>query len=185
MMMGMNPMAQMGAMMMSNMQAMMANANKASGSGNSSDAGMMSMAAPPMPEQAPVDPRVKALCKEFSIDDQTCRTLHDAMKSREDYDEDIQALHQVMERAVNKGKKPLDVMLTQIRAIKAGRFAGKEVLDRDIWAFVEKYDLDDRVLGRLINTLNARPKAKKDDLKALDERLASALQPTGTRLSGA
>merc|ERR1719491_1539640 len=182
MMMGMNPMAQMGAMMMSNMQAMMANANKASGSGNSSDAGMMSMAAPPMPEQAPVDPRVRALCKEFSIDDQTCRTLHDAMKSREDYDEDIQALHQVMERAVNKGKKPLEVMLTQIRAIKAGRFAGKELLDKDIWAFAEKYNLDDRVLNRLIQTLNARKKTKKEDLEALDDRLSSAQQPTGLGL---
>ena len=28
----------------------------------------------------------------------------------EDYDEDIQALHQVVERAVSKGKKPLEVV---------------------------------------------------------------------------
>merc|ERR1719277_2571006 len=129
-----------------------------------------------------VDPRVRALCKEFGVDDQTCRTLHDAMKSREDYDEDIQALHQVMERAVNKGKKPLEVMLTQIRAIKAGRFAGKELLDKDIWAFAEKYNLDDRVLGRLIQTLNGRRETKKTDLRALDDRLSSAQQPTGLGL---
>merc|ERR1719491_2897067 len=151
-MQGMNPMA-----MMANMASMM---------GNMGNTGVA------VSDQAPVDPRVRALCKEFSIDARICNTLNDVMKSREDYDDDIQALHQLVLRAVNKGKKPLDVMLSQIRAIKAGRFAGKEVLDKDIWAFVEKYDLDDRVLGRLINTLNARPKAKKDDLKALDERLA-------------
>merc|ERR1719512_706852 len=173
MMMAMNPMA----MMAANMSAMMANARNAAAGTTSTPA--MAAPMPSMPEQAPVDPRVRALCKEFSIDDQTCRTLHDAMKSREDYDEDIQALHQVMERAVNKGKKPLEVMLTQIRAIKAGRFAGKELLDKDIWAFSEKYNLDDRVLGRLIQTLNNRRSTKKADLKALDERLSGAQQPTG------
>merc|ERR1740120_46436 len=118
-------------------------------------------ASTPQADQAPVDPRVKALCKEYSIDANTCRTLHDVMKTREDYDEDIQALSQLVQRSVNKGKKPLDVMLSQIRSIKAGRFAGKEVLDKDIWAFTEKYDLDDRVLGRLITTLNNRPKQRK------------------------
>merc|ERR1719512_697518 len=196
MMMAMNPMARMGAMMMGNM-ANMANMGAMMG-GNMPDMGAMmgGMAAaggaagsgpeaPVMPDQAPVDPRVRSLCKEFSIDDTTARTLHDAMTTREDYDEDIQALHQVMDRAVNKGKKPLEVILTQIRAIKAGRFAGKELLDKDIWAFSEKYNLDDRVLGRLIQTLNNRRSTKKADLKALDERLSGAQQPTGGRLSSA
>lgn len=172
---------------------MMNNSGSSSGQPNMPTMPSMSgMPSIPMPEQAPVDARVKALCKEFSIDDQTCRTLHDAMKSREDYDEDIQALHQVMERAVNKGKKPLEVMLTQIRAIKAGRFAGKELLDKDIWAFAEKYNLDDRVLNRLIQTLNGRRSTKKADLKALDERLSTVCRtppPTGStsasRLSSA
>merc|ERR1740121_2853770 len=171
----MNPMA----MMMQNMSAMMANMG-----GNASGGGELTMGAPlpPMPEQAAVDSRVKALCREFNIDDTTCRTLHDVMTSREDYDEDIQALHQVMQRAVNKGKKPLEVMLTQIRQIKAGRFAGKDLLDKDIWAFSEKYNLDDRVLGRLIQTLNGRRSTKKVDLAALDDRLSSALPPTGVGL---
>merc|ERR1740121_898374 len=168
----MNPMA----MMMQNMSAMMANMG-----GNASGGGEPTMGAPlpPMPEQAAVDSGVKALCREFQIDDTTCRTLHDVMTSREDYDEDIQALHQVMQRAVNKGKKPLEVMLTQIRQIKAGRFAGKDLLDKDIWSFAERYNLDDRVLNRLIQTLNGRKKTKKEDLKALDTRLASALLPDG------
>merc|ERR1719203_1278760 len=178
----MNPVVRMGAAMMAaaNMNAMMSNAGTANAAPTVTMPTMPAM--PAMHEQAPVDPRVKALCKEFSIDDQTCRTLHDAMKSREDYDEDIQALHQVMERAVNKGKKPLEVMLTQIHAIKAGRFAGKELLDKDIWAFAEKYNLDDRVLNRLIQTLNGRRSTKKADLKALDDRLSSAQQPTGLGL---
>merc|ERR1719203_207559 len=178
----MNPVVRMGAAMMAaaNMNAMMSNAGTANAAPTVTMPTMPAM--PAMHEQAPVDPRVKALCKEFSIDDQTCRTLHDAMKSREDYDEDLQALHQVMVRMVNKGKKPLEVILTQIRAIKAGRFAGKELLDKDIWGFAEKYNLDDRVLGRLIQTLNARKSTKKADLKALDERLSGAQQPTGLGL---
>merc|ERR1719296_223168 len=167
MMMAMNPMA----MMMQNMSAMMANM------GNTAGSNAMAAPLPAMPEQAAVDSRVKALCREFNIDDTTCRTLHDVMTSREDYDEDIQALHQVMQRAVNKGKKPLEVMLTQIRQIKAGRFAGKDLLDKEVWAFAEKYNLDDRVLGRLIQTLNNRKGTKKSDLAALDERLAAALEP--------
>merc|ERR1740121_826277 len=182
-MMAMNPMAQMGAAMMgANMQAMMASMGNAANASASSGAPAEGMPAPPSEQTTLIDPRVKALCKEFSIDEQTCKTLHEAMKSREDYDEDIQALHQVMERAVNKGKKPLEVMLTQIRAIKAGRFAGKELLDKDIWAFSEKYNLDDRVLGRLIQTLNGRRSTKKVDLRALDDRLSSAQQPTGLGL---
>merc|ERR1719367_2365389 len=126
-----------------------------------------------------LDPKVKGLCRDFGIDDDTCGKLHDAMKDREDFDEDIQALHKVMERATRDGKKPLVAMLTQIRAIKAGRFAGKELLDPDIWAFIEKYNLDDRVINRphghqpspdgLIQTLKSRRGKKKEDLKALDD----------------
>merc|ERR1740121_2025800 len=119
--MPMNPMAMMGAMLggMGNMGGMPA---------MSAEGASSTMAAStPQADQAPVDPRVKALCKEYSIDANTCRTLHDVMKTREDYDEDIQALSQLVQRSVNKGKKPLDVMLSQIRSIKAGRFAGKDV----------------------------------------------------------
>merc|ERR1740121_3317738 len=182
-MMAMNPMAQMGAAMMgANMQAMMASMGNAANASASSGAPAEGMPAPPSEQTTLIDPRVKAICKEFSIDDQTCRTLHEAMKSREDYDEDMQALHQVMERAVNKGKKPLEIMLTQIRAIRSGKFAGKELLDKDIWNFSEKYNLDDRVLNRLIQTLNARTATKKQDLRALDERLSAAQQPTGLGL---
>merc|ERR1719296_718795 len=173
MMGGMNPMmAMMG--MMSNMANM--------GAGSSDGSNSISPGGVPIADQAPIDHRVKALCREFTIDPNTTRILHDVMKQREDYDEDIQALQMLVQRAVNKGKKPLDVMLSQIRAIKSGKFPGKDILDKDIWAFTEKYDLDDRVLGRLITTVNARPKNRKNDLQALDERLSSAQKPTGLGL---
>jgi len=169
MMMCMNPM--MGMMMMQanmrNMAGMQAGAQGAQATQS---------AAPSEPDKL-LDPKVKAICRDFSIDDDTCGKLHDAMKDREDFDEDIQALHKVMERATRDGKKPLEAMLTQIRAIKSGRFAGKELLDPDIWAFIEKYNLDDRVINRLIQTLKSRRGKKKEDLKALDDRLGNAQQP--------
>lgn len=181
MMCGMNPMmmnpmmmmmmmgrSSMMGMMQSNMQAMQAGT-----------AGSTIVDPPKI-----VDPKVKALCRDFGIDDETCSKLHDAMKDREDYDEDIVALHKVMERATKGGKKPLEAMLTQIRSIRAGRFAGKDLLDEDIWAFIEKYGLDDRVMNRLIQILKIREfKAKKREiLRALDDRLSGAQQPTGLGL---
>jgi len=176
MMGGMNPM--MGGMnpMMMMMMSNMANMGGGSAEGGATPSG------PPAADQAPIDARVRAMCREYSIDPKTTRILHDVMTTREDYDEDLQALQMLVQRAVNKGKKPLDVMLSQIRAIKSGLFPGKEILDKDIWAFTEKYDLDDRVLCRLIRTLTARPKERNDDLRQLDERLSSAQKPTGLGL---
>lgn len=176
MMMGMNP-AMMG-MMQPGMNPMMMTASQPCGA-------LVGSARPPVPDTAliePVDLRVKALCRDFGIDDQIAKKLHDAMKDREDYDDDIQALYQVIERATAKGKKALEVMLTKIREIKAGRFAGKDLLDKDIWWFAEKYNLDDRVLNRLIETLKKRKSTKTQDLKALDERLGNSAQPTGLGL---
>jgi len=187
MMMGMNnPMMGMNPMMMG-MNPMMAAAQMcAANSANAAQQQQQQQPTLTLPDAPPtdtVDPRVKALCRDFCIDDQqVCRQLHNAMTQREDYDDDIQALYQVMERATQKGKKPLEIMLAKIREIKAGRFAGKELLDKDIWAFAEKYDLDDRVLNRLIKTLNMRRDTKLDDLKALDARLGNASQPTGLGL---
>lgn len=130
-----------------------------------------------------IEPRIKQLCREYSIDEQTCLKLHEAMMSREDYDEDVQALHMVMQRETGeKGKKPLEAMLTQIRALKTGRFPGKWLLDKDVWDFVTKYNLDGRVLHKLIQTLNERKLTKKQDIKALDERLSSAQELKGLGL---
>lgn len=173
----MNPMMMMGNPMMA-MMMMQANMRMQAGG-----MGGMTGGGPAASEPVKLlDPKVKAICRDFGIDDDTCSKLHDAMKDREDFDEDIQALHKVMERATRDGKKPLEAMLTQIRAIKAGRFAGKELLDPDIWAFIEKYNLDDRVINRLIQTLKSRRGKKKEDLKALDDRLGNAQQPTGLGL---
>lgn len=163
-MMGMSPMMAMNPMMMMMMAGMAGAAGK-----------------PPNPCEG-VDPRVRRLCRDFDIDDNTCVKLDEAMKQREHFDEDIQALYQVMQRQTAKGKKPLEAMLTQIRSIKAGRFAGRDLLDKDIWAFAEKYDLDDRVLNRLIALLKTREETRRRDLKALDDRLGNASQPTGLGL---
>ncbi|CAK8997441.1 unnamed protein product [Durusdinium trenchii] len=133
-------------------------------------------------EDKHVDPRVKAICNDFGISGDTVMRLNDAMREREDYDEDLQALHKLMERATKDGKKPLEVMLAQIRAIRANRFPGKELLDPDIWEFIVKYNLDDRVMNRLIETLNKRRGKSKETLEALNDRLGNAQQPTGLGL---
>jgi len=130
-----------------------------------------------------IDPKIKGLCRDFGIEDpQIAKSLAEAMRNRDDYDEEIEALRKVITRATRNGKKPLEAMLTQIRAVKSGRFAGKDILDPDIWAFIEKYDLDDRVLSKLIHTLSKRRNTKKQDLRALDDRLGNSAQPTGLGL---
>merc|ERR1719191_1281607 len=88
-----------------------------------------------------IDPRVKRLCQEFKTDDTTMQLLQEAMLAREDFDEDIQALNLVMERDVNKGKKASEALRTHVRALKANRFPGKELLNPDVWNFATKYDL--------------------------------------------
>lgn len=128
------------------------------------------------------DPRVKRLCQEFKTDEKTMQLLQEAMMHREDFDEDIQALHLVMERDLKNGKKASEALRTHVRSLKANKFAGKDLLDPDIWGFASKYNLDDRVLNKLISTLRARPKTKYDDLADLDERLANTTQPTGLGL---
>lgn len=166
---GMNPMMAMMGMMMG-MQAAM-------GSGETADATPTIKA-----EDKHVDARVKAICNDFGISGDTVMRLNDAMREREDYDEDLQALHKLMERATKDGKKPLEVMLAQIRAIRANRFPGKELLDPEVWEFICKYNLDDRVMNRLIDTLNNRKNKRKDTLQALNDRLGNAQQPTGLGL---
>merc|ERR1711879_385913 len=66
-----------------------------------------------------------------------------------------------------------DIILVKIREIGKGDFAGKDLLEPDIKAFYDKYDLDDRLLNRLIKTLRARGPKKTQDLKDLDGRLSS------------
>ncbi|CAK9015211.1 Uncharacterized protein SCF082_LOCUS12655 [Durusdinium trenchii] len=171
MMGGMNPMMAMMGMMMG-MQAAMQTGSEAAAD-----------ATPTIKsEDKHVDPRVKAICNDFGISGDTVMRLNDAMREREDYDEDLQALHKLMERATKDGKKPLEVMLAQIRAIRANRFPGKELLDPDIWEFIVKYNLDDRVMNRLIETLNKRRGKSKETLEALNDRLGNAQQPTGLGL---
>merc|ERR1719174_1294126 len=162
-MMGMNPM----------MAMMMGQQPLATGSAEASVA---------VENQKPIDPRIKRLCQEFKCDEKTMQLLQDAMLAREDFDEDIQALHLVMERDINKGKKASEALRTHVRSLKANRFPGKDLLDNDIWSFAVKFDLDDRVLNKLIVTLRSRQETMKDDLKALDERLANTQQPMGLGL---
>ena len=42
----------------------------------------------------------------------------------------------------------------------------QELLDPDIWEFIVKYNLDDRVMNRLIETLNKRRGKSKETLEA-------------------
>lgn len=47
-----------------------------------------------------------------------------AMKTREDYDEDMQVLWHIMEKGAKNNKKSVDVMLVKIREINNGTFIG-------------------------------------------------------------
>mmetsp|Transcript_22115 Transcript_22115/g.41701 ORF Transcript_22115/g.41701 Transcript_22115/m.41701 type:complete len:259 (-) Transcript_22115:58-834(-) len=163
-MMGMNPMAMM------NMAAMM---------------GMAMGNNPPEEEEKveppvePIDPRVKDICRHFGIDDKICEKLNKAMKTREDFDEDMQVLWHIMEKGARNNKKAVDVMLVKIREITNGTFIGKDLLDPEIKDFAWKYNLDDQLLHRLIKTMKKRGKHKSQDLKDMDERIGNAKHPSG------
>merc|ERR1719188_330605 len=159
-MMGMNPMMGMGAS--ASQPGMM-------GSGDSAGTPQPAQQTP----ETPIDSRVRKLCREYSIDERTTQKLNSALLTREDFDLDMQALWMVMEKGVSRHKKPIDVILVKIREIQNGDFAGKEMLDPDFKAFYDKYDLDDRVLNRLISTLKKRGHKKAQDLKDIDNRLSS------------
>ena len=47
-----------------------------------------------------------------------------AMKTREDYDEDMQVLWHIMEKGAKNNKKSVDVMLVKIRELNNGSFIG-------------------------------------------------------------
>merc|ERR1711971_1368955 len=87
-----------------------------------------------------------------------------------------------MERDVKRGKKPSEALRTHVRALKANRFPGKDLLDPDIWNFACKYELDDRVLHKLVVVLRARNDTRREDLQNLDERVANTDQPMGLGL---
>lgn len=170
--MGPNPMMMMMGMMMGMQSGVQGTAHKAD-----------SLPAAAVEGEKHIDQRVRTICNNYGINLDTCKRLHDAMKEREDYDEDLQALHKVMERKTKDGQKPLEVMLQQIRNIRSNKFPGKDLLDTDIWDFVCKYNLDDRVMNLLIDTLNQRAKGKrKETLQALNDRMAMANQATGVGL---
>ena len=46
------------------------------------------------------------------------------MKTREDFDEDMQVLWHIMEKGARNNKKAVDVMLVKIREINNGTFIG-------------------------------------------------------------
>jgi len=166
MMPGMNPMAMM----------MMASAMQGSTASEKSEESARAPADPP-PE--PIDSRVRDICRHFNIDDKICEKLNKAMKTREDFDEDMQVLWHIMEKGARNNKKAVDVMLVKIREITNGTFIGKDLLDPDIKDFAWKYNLDDQLLHRLIKTMKKRGKHKKQDLKDMDERIGGAKHPSG------
>jgi len=174
--MGMNPMMMgMNPMMMAAMQSGMANMI---GSGDSTAASQTIQETP----EAAIDSRVLKLCRAYGIDDKITKKLNAALLTREDFDLDMQALWMIMEKGVSKNKKATDIILVKIREIANGDFAGKELLDPDIKAFYDKYELDDRILNRLIKTMKKRGSKKSQDLREMDGRLSSdksLKQPAG------
>jgi len=177
-MMMMNP--QMG-MMMNPMMAMMNPQMGQMGMMAGQPAAASAVAAEPA-QKANIDPKIAQLCKEFGVDLPTSQVLHQAMLQSEDFDEDLQALRLLMKRDTDKNKKPSEAMRSQVRSIKSGRFPGKAILDPEIWSFATKYDLDDRVLGKLIEMMEARKASAKQDLRALDDRLGQGDGPAGLGL---
>lgn len=131
------------------------------------------------PPPDPIDSRVKEICRHFGIEDKICEKLNKAMKTREDFDEDMQALWHIMERGVKNNKKAVDVMLVKIREISNGTFVGKDLLDPEIKDFAWKYNLDDRLLLRLITVMKKRKQHKSQDLKDMEERIGTAKHPSG------
>ncbi|CAE6966907.1 unnamed protein product [Symbiodinium sp. CCMP2456] len=134
---------------------------------------------PRAPPPDPIDPRVKDICRNFGIDDKICEKLNKAMKTREDFDEDMQVLWHIMEKGAQNNKKAVDVMLVKIREINNGTFIGKDLLDPEIKDFAWKYNLDDQLLHRLIKTMKKRKHHKSQDLKDMDERIGNAKHPSG------
>merc|ERR1719277_962273 len=158
-MMGMNPMMVMNPMMGMGMPTM------------APTAAASDPAAVAVETAKTIDPRIKRLCNDFRCDEKTTQQLQEVMLSREDFDEDLQALQLVMERDVSKGRKPSEALRTHIRNLKTNRFHGKDLLNPEIWNLACKYDLDDRVLNKLMTTLKAREATRKEDLAKLTERL--------------
>merc|ERR1719401_814699 len=164
---------------MSQMMNMMSMAQSAAGA--LAESAQASVAQPEAASKI-IDPRVKELCQQYSNEQASMEALQDVMLGREDFDEDIQALHLLMERDCRKGKKPAEALRTHIRAMKANRFPGKALLDPDIWAFALKYELDDRILHKLVCLLADRKGTAKQDLRALDDRLKNTEKLAGLGL---
>jgi len=58
------------------------------------------------------------------------------MKTREDYDEDMQVLWHIMEKGAKNNKKSVDVMLVKIRELNNGSFIGGLVqLANKLWEY--------------------------------------------------
>ena len=60
-----------------------------------------------------------------------------AMKTREDYDEDMQVLWHIMEKGAKNNKKSVDVMLVKIRELNNGSFIGS--LPCSFWSVTVRF----------------------------------------------
>jgi len=176
--MGMNPMM-MGAnpMMMANpMMAMMMGG--LCGMGGQLPGSMPQAAAPKAPVttqlkvEPQVDPQIRDLCRSFNIEDRLMRKLNDAMMKRDTFEDDLQTVRE-------KLSQPRPDIGVIIRQLDQGSFVSKNTMHRDIAALVDKYQLDDRATHRLIESMETRKSSRKEDLKHLDLRLASAERPSG------
>merc|ERR1740120_177642 len=123
--------------------------------------------------QSPINPSVRSLCANFGIEDRLMRKLNDVMMRRpETFEDDLQTLREKL----SVDRPDIGVLITQL---DRGLFVGKGSLDKDMAELVDKYKLDDRATQRLVESMEQRPETRKDDLKHLDHRLASAERPSG------
>jgi len=121
----------------------------------------------------PINPRVKEICRNFSIEDRLMRKLSDVMMRRPDtFDEDLEMLRE----RLSQPRADIGVLITQL---DKGFFVSKGTMAPELENIVFKYKLDDRATQRLVESLRARKKTMLEDLKELDIRLASAERPSG------
>merc|ERR1719215_1077771 len=140
--------------------------------------GAQSSTATPQPNNLPadgviIDPQVRALCREFNIEERLMKKLNAAMLKRpESFDEDIETLRD----RLAEPRADVGVLITQL---DKGLFVSLGCMPKDMVALVKKYSLDDRASQRLAGSMMKRKDTMKDDLKDLDVRLASAERPSG------
>mmetsp|Transcript_23083 Transcript_23083/g.64529 ORF Transcript_23083/g.64529 Transcript_23083/m.64529 type:complete len:407 (+) Transcript_23083:196-1416(+) len=144
----------------------------ASAAGVAEDGQVVAPAKPLVAEEK-ADPQVVALCRDFNVEDRLMRKLNNVLMRRpETIREDIVSLREKL----GAPRAEIGVLITQL---EKGIFVSKSSMHPDLVALVDKYQLDNRASERLVESMARRKETRKQDLKDLDIRLASADRPSG------